>query len=281
MISERKTENGLTFIDIETSSCTASLCLQGAHLTSWIPTGQRDCFFISPLETYLPGKAIRGGVPLCWPWFGKKKNLPSHGVARTSIWTLDHCSEDNDTHTVSISLRLCPDDESLPMAFLRLRLGTTLQMSLQTTARHEPCTLANAFHNYFSVGDVTQCRLFGLEDVAFEEFAVKAIPHGKPHVPVVPLCPIDRIYSMPHHNGLVRLDDLAMGRSIEIHREGASSIVVWNPWDEGAISINDLNDEGWRDFFCVETANTQPNELKLAPGQSHCLKQSIQIMPLI
>ena len=125
MITRRATDQGVTFLDVETPLCTATLCLQGAHLTSWKPEGQEECLFLSPNAVFAPGKAIRGGIPVCWPWFGPRKGEPSHGVARTSEWRLHHQETDKRGNAL-LSLAFYPEDESYPAAILRLALGRTL-----------------------------------------------------------------------------------------------------------------------------------------------------------
>ena len=162
MITRRATDQGVAFLDVETPLCTATLCLQGAHLTSWKPEGQEECLFLSPNAVFAPGKAIRGGIPVCWPWFGPRKGEPSHGVARTSEWRLHHQETDKRGNAL-LSLAFYPEDESYPAAILRLALGRTLAMKLETTARMQPCKLTEAFHNYFAVGNLTKCRVHGLD----------------------------------------------------------------------------------------------------------------------
>lgn len=140
MTVRRTTNQGLSFLDVTTPLCTASLCLQGAHLTSWKPAGHEECLFLSPNAAFVPGKAIRGGIPVCWPWFGPREGAPSHGIARTSEWRLHHQEMDK-CGNVLLSLAFYPEDESYPAAILRLTLGCTLTMKLETTARTQPCKL--------------------------------------------------------------------------------------------------------------------------------------------
>lgn len=279
MITERATFNNLRFLDISTDACTASLCLQGAHLTSWKPANQEhDCLFLSPDSPFEPGKAIRGGIPICWPWFGKREDAPSHGIARTSEWTLDHVSESPET--AHIILRLLPADESMPAAFLRLTLGQALTMSLQTTARRHPCKLTGSFHNYFHLGDVRQCRVAGLGDAPYEEFAVQAGHHTKIPLPLTPHSAIDRVYDMSNQEQELTLEDHVLRRKIRISRQGAASIVIWNPWEEGSRSIGDLTPGTWQNFLCVETANALDNIIRLEPGHTHTLSQTITVEAL-
>lgn len=274
MITERVTDQGLSFLDVETPLCTASLCLQGAHLTSWKPEGQEECLFLSPRAVFSPGKAIRGGIPVCWPWFGARENAPAHGIARTSAWRLHHQETDSRGNQL-LSLALYPENAELPAAILRLTLGRTLSMKLETTVRRHPCSLTEAFHNYFAVGNLTKCRVLGLNGVPFREFA----PHPKKHGehPLAPLGCLDRIYDCPSPQGKIVLEDPVMKRSITVERGCASSVVVWNPGQQGAAAMADLGAESWNKFLCVEMGNAAPCTLHLAPGQAHTMSQKISI----
>lgn len=277
MISERVTDQGLTFLDVETPFCAASLCLQGAHLVSWKPAGQQECLFLSPKAVFSRGKAIRGGIPVCGPWFGVAENGPAHGIARTSEWRLHH-QETDMRGNLLLSLALYPDDAGQPAAILRLTLGSSLAMKLETTVRRLPCKLTEAFHNYFAVGNLTKCRVLGLENVPFREYAAQPIKHGER--PLAPLGCLDRVYDCPDHTGKIILEDPVMNRSITVEREHASSVIVWNPGQQGAADMPDLGADSWNKFLCVETGNASPRTLHLAPGQSHTMCQKISVAPL-
>lgn len=274
MITKRTTEKGITFLDIKTPLCTASLCMQGAHLTSWKPQGQEECLFLSPNAIFSPGKAIRGGIPVCWPWFGPMKNFPSHGIARISEWSLHHQETDKQGNLL-LSLALYPEEENYPAALLRLTLGRTLTMKLETTVRRLPCNLTEAFHNYFSVGNLTKCRVLGLENIPFREYAPHPMKHGER--PLAPLGCLDRVYDYPSGTGKIILEDPVMNRSITVENSHASSVIVWNPGQQGAADMADLGGDSWNKFLCVETGNAAPHALPLAPGQSHTLCQKISI----
>lgn len=278
MITERVTDEGLPFLDVETPLCTASLCLQGAHLTSWKPAGQEECLFLSPRAVLTPGKAIRGGIPVCWPWFGTRENAPSHGIARTAEWHIHHREMDMRGNLL-LSLALYPEDAGQPAAVLRLTLGTTLTMKLETTVRRHPCKLTEAFHNYFAVGNLTKCRVLGLENASFQEYAAQPMRHGER--PLAPLGCLDRVYDCPGCSRKIILEDPVMNRAITIERENASSVIVWNPGQQGAADMADLGTDSWNKFLCVEMGNAAPRALSLAPGQTHTMCQKISVAPLV
>lgn len=277
MITQRATAQGITFLDVETPLCTASLCLQGAHLTSWKPEGQEECLFLSPNAVFAPGKAIRGGIPVCWPWFGPRKNAPSHGVARISRWRLHHQETDKQGN-VLLSLAFYPEDEAYPAAILRLTLGRTLVMKLETTARMQSCKLTEAFHNYFAVGNLTKCRVHGLDDIPFREEAAQPMKHGER--PLAPLGCLDRVYDCPACSGKTVLEDLVLNRAITVERNHASSVIVWNPGQQGANNMADLGAASWNKFLCVEVGNAGSRFIPLASGQAHTMCQKITVGPL-
>ncbi len=277
MITKRTNDSGLTFLDIETPLCTASICLQGAHLTSWKPAGEEECLFMSPAAVFEPGKAIRGGIPICWPWFGAKEGKPSHGIARITEWDLRQQSED-EKGNVHLSLALYPTSPEHPAAYLRITLGRTLIMKLETTVRSKPCKLTEAFHNYFTVGNLTKCRVLGLDDAAFKEHVNPPIKHGER--PLAPCGALDRIYTCPKTTGKITLEDPVLNRAIIIERQSAASSIVWNPGQQGAAAMADLGKESWNKFLCIETGNAAPKVIALAPGQGHVLTQKISIAKL-
>ena len=176
---------------------------------------------------------------------------------------------------VLLSLAFYPEDESYPAAILRLILGRTLAMKLETTARTQPCKLTEAFHNYFAVGNLTKCRVHGLEDIPFREEAAHPMKHGER--PLAPLGCLDRVYNFPSCSGKTMLEDLMLNRAITVERNHASSVIVWNPGQQGAKNMADLGAESWNKFLCIETGNAEPRSISLAPGQTHTLYQKISV----
>jgi D-hexose-6-phosphate mutarotase len=273
MITQGENELGLRYVDIATDLCTARLWLHGAHLTSWRPSGQReDVLFMSPDSNFKPNSAIRGGIPLCWPWFGKV-NAPSHGVARISPWSLDHVHED--AGNVQLELSLQPDDTNLPEAKLSVRLGRELSMSLTTKARTS-YDLSLAFHNYFNVSDVRNIVALGLDSERFQDF----VPYSSsPSSELIINAAMDRMYSMQSADGSVVLRDPSFQRDIIINRTSAQSVIVWNPWEEATLAMGDLTNGSWQNFLCIETANAADHHMVLEAGQSVTMSQLIQVRP--
>lgn len=148
-------------------------------------------------------------------------------------------------------------------------------MKLETTARTQPCKLTEVFHNYFAVGNLTKCRVHGLEDIPFREEAAQPMKHGER--PLAPLGCLDRVYDFPSCSGKTMLEDFMLNRAITVERDHASSVIVWNPGQQGAGNMADLGAKSWNKFLCIETGNAAPRFISLAPGQTHTLYQKISV----
>ena len=273
----------------------ATLALHGAQLLSWQPAGQREVLWLSPQALPEPA-AIRGGVPLCWPWFarqGQSASVPQHGLVRTLSWQISaiHASSDDE---ISLSLQPCAqlglDDQGAARlaelapglhVSLRITLGTTLSQSLHTrNLSSETFSLTQALHSYLAVSDAAQVAIDGLAGLAYQD----KLSNMTAYVQRVPFTfaldsACDRIY---HHPGTAQpkrytLVDPVWQRRIIVETQGSESVVVWNPGPEGARQIADMPDEGWRDFVCIEASNAGPDGVALAPGAQHWLSQQLSI----
>lgn len=263
-------------LHLETTAGEADLSLYGAHLLHWFPRQATErVLWMSPQAVFAPGKAIRGGIPLCWPWFGKhpaNPSLPSHGTGRLSLWTLAQAIE-HPCGTVDITLLLSPQDGNLPEARLDLNLGSSLSMRLTTTARQQELPYSAAFHSYFYVGNRELCTVEGLKDAPFCEYAA-AVPHGE--APLQPIGPIDRIYYP--HEGTVTVHDPVLNRRLRIERQGSNSFVVWNP-DEAAAAMADVGAGNEVTFLCAETTVAPQEKRILLPGETHVLQTAVSVLP--
>jgi D-hexose-6-phosphate mutarotase len=277
----REGPRGLLFADIDNGHGSASVCLQGAHLTTWRPRAQPvPVVWLSPAAQYAPGKAIRGGIPVCWPWFGPHPAggaLPSHGFARTAGWQVCNWRA-RENGATELCLSLCESEASRalwPHAFrleLRLTVGAELGVELLTTnAGAAPFAVGEALHAYFQVGDIGAIRVLGLDGVAYVDNAGGAQRHRQAR-PVRFAGEVDRVYvDSPAETTIV---DPVLGRRIRITRSGGRSTVVWNPWAEKAARLGDLgagtaNQGGWREMVCVESGNALENTVTVAPGETH------------
>ncbi|MGW0035503.1 D-hexose-6-phosphate mutarotase [Gordonia sp. NPDC003376] len=272
---------GLDAILVETPHARAAVSLFGGQVLSFIPTGAEDVFWVSPLVK-APPTPIRGGTPVCWPYFGKEGqtgDVPSHGYARTAGWTATG-GRALDTGDVEIEL----EPEGLDHLDLRLRMtlrvGASLEQTLHTT---NPGTrsvrLTEAFHNYFRVSDATAVHVDGLSGLTYLDKFDGMTAHEQTGDWRLPADPArsDRIY--PGAGGRYRLVDPGLGRRIEIVTQGAHSAVVWNPGEAVASGMADVGPH-WRGFVCVEAANAGPDVVEVPGRTTHSMSQIITVSPL-
>lgn len=261
--------SGLLALEVEHPTCRATLFMHGATLTSWIPEGHDDVLYLSPRSHFRRDKPIRGGVPLCFPWFGPREGRAQHGFARVSPWALRQV-EALDTG-VRVVLGLEGPHPDLPVPFsarYTVSLGATLQCTLAVT-HDDPVALAyeDSLHAYFAVSDVRRARVLGLEGHRYlDKVTGQAVARGEPG-PLTFGSETDRMYlgsSTP-----VLIDDVAGARKIEVTKSGAATTVVWSPGAERAHALVDLGDDAWTRMLCVEPANAQDDRVLLLPGHVH------------
>ena len=273
----RALPNGLIFAEIDNAGGTATVCLQGAHLTSFRPKDQPEpVVWVSEASRYLPGKSIRGGVPICWPWFGAhatQSDFPGHGFARTVPWAVvDSGAVQGVTH---MTLQLQTSDATRAQwphdtpVTLRIAVSEVLEMALSThNASGQPVPLSEALHTYFQVGDIAEVELQGLDGCAYldktEDFARKrqagALRFGGE---------TDRVYV--DTTATCVIVDPQLQRRIRVAKQGSASTVVWTPWEQKAAAMGDYTAQGWRNMLCVESANAADNALTLPPGATQTL----------
>jgi glucose-6-phosphate 1-epimerase len=276
---------GLARLSIDTPACAAELYLHGAHLCRWQPRGQpHPVLWMSESSRFEAGAPIRGGVPICFPWFGPKAGDPSapvHGVARISAWTLDGVTlEANGAIIVRLSLDCgalaiphVPHDLSLAY---ELHLGRDLSMALTVTNRGGmPSTFEEALHTYFSVGDVRRVTVAGLDGATYVDKVDGGTRKTQPDEPVTIGAETDRLYL--DTGTAVTLTDPALGRSLRVEKTGSRSTVVWNPWVAKSKAMPDFGDDEWPGMICIETANAAANAVTLPPHASHTMTAAISV----
>lgn len=278
---------GLTELHIHNRHARAVVALQGAQLLSFQPPGQPDWLFLSPSAVFAPGQPVRGGVPVCWPWFGpdpQRRGRPSHGFARQSPWTLRHAFDDPDGRTL-LELELTDNDTTRalwPHRFrlrLEIRIGPTLSLALTTRNTGDShLTLTQALHSYFAVDQLDQARVLGLDGLAFVDQVPGADPQGAPDSgPLAFNGRLDRVY--PQAPPRLRLDGAAGGASLVLDSEGSRTAVVWNPGAALAATMADLGPGAHAGFVCLETANAGDDVVTLSPGAEHRLAVTVHRVP--
>ena len=271
---------GLPMIDVNNAHATARISQYGSQVLAYRPRGAAaDLLFVSEQAHFQAGKAIRGGVPVCWPWFGPDPQglgRPAHGLARTRLWALRQTVVLSGGETqVVLGLDDTADTRALwPHAFdlsLAITVGATLRLALTTrNTDTTPFEITQALHSYFAVGDIAQTRVQGLDGCAYTDKATGAGGAVKLQTgDVTVAAEVDRIYSgVPASLTVV---DGAQNRRVDITSEGSHTAVVWNPWVAIAAGMTDLQDDEYRRFVCVETANAGAEVITLAPGSTHTL----------
>ena len=240
--------------------------------------------FVSEKAFFQEKKAIRGGVPICWPWFGdylENPAYPAHGFVRNNFWqvTTAACLANGDTQIILEFIGTEKTKELWPYKFklaLSIIVGDSLNITLTTTNHGEQAfSISEALHAYFNVGNINDIEILGLEDT---DFLDKTRDFSQRHQPdsINILAETDRIYLKPSNN--VIIDDKLLNRKIKIESSGNQNVVVWNPWSNGASAISDLKDNAYCSFVCVEAANALPGSIKVPPGQSHTVKTSYSII---
>jgi len=263
---------------ISNQSCSARISLYGAQILHWQPHNTAAVLWLSPLANFSNGAAIRGGIPLCWPWFGKNTNqpeLPSHGLARTAIWKLVS-SDCSDPHTSKLELSLELPEQQL-QARLQFSIGSTLKLTLTSNNNSAASyQLSEALHSYFNISRVDSVSVEGLQQAEYAEFAVNAdVVQDQPLI-LGSAC--DRIYTHAGDSHKLQIKDAGFARCINIISRNSRNTIVWNPGSlaQGMSDVGMLNQPG---FICVESGNVRDTSIQLQPGNSHSIELEISVEP--
>lgn len=264
----------------------AEVYLHGAHVTSWNPVGQDPVLWMSRASQFNSDAPLRGGVPVCFPWFGAHAGdpqAPAHGFARLAEWSLFEAREVGDD--VTLVFRLTDSDQTRASAWphrfeatYTVTVGARLVLELQVTNLDaEAVTYEEALHTYVGVTDVHEVRVTGMEGTAYLDGL------GGPE-PAREECPVrftgetDRIYL--DTRATTTIEDGAGGRAVTIRKAGSDTTVVWNPWIDKAAAMGDFGDDEWTGMVCVETCNVRDAAVRLAPGVSHTMTATLDVSPL-
>ena len=291
VLSFNESEAGLLRARITTPACTAELYLQGAHLTAWQPAGHGPVLFLSEQSNFAAGTAIRGGVPIVFPWFGPRSGSvedprndgPSHGFARLEQWSVAFAALSGDV--LHLTLTLSPTESSRELGFdhfqvaLEFIFGETLIMRLTVlNEAHEPLRFEEAFHTYFTVGDAAQGRLTGLGGSEYLDKTDQLLRKVQSEAVLTLSSETDRLYL--NTTSEVAIEDPTLRRRITVTKQGSHTTVIWNPWAEVSARLVDMADEGWRRMTCIETANAGENAITLAARSAHTMEARISVAPL-
>lgn len=228
----------------------AAIALQGAHLLSWQPVDQQPVIWLSEKALFKKGQAIRGGIPICWPWFGKIAT-PSHGFARNLPWQLTEYKEDNDVINIFFMLKDDASTQALWPHSFRLVNHITIsknQLDIQLTSfGHFDFT--SALHTYLNIGNISQTTIYGLGKDYFDSLTNTQVKTDDEELTVH--AEIDRIYNQPP--AITQVSDNSQQRKLIMTHYNHHDIVVWNPFDKAKQMI-DMNVDSYKTMICVETA---------------------------
>lgn len=253
-VLSRRQLDELEVVVVDHPQVKASFALQGAHLLSWKPTGEDEVLWLSNNTPFKTGVALRGGVPICWPWFGPaaQPGLPSHGFARNLPWTLKAHNEDDSGVVLTFELQSSAETRQLwPHEFTllaRFKVGATCEIELEA---HDEFETTSALHTYFNVGDIAAVKVSGLGDRLIDKVndakedvladGIQTFPDRT-----------DRVYLNPEACSVIHDDSL--NRNIDVVHHHHLNVVGWNPGPALSVSMGDMPDDGYKTFVCVETA---------------------------
>jgi len=276
---------GFIFVEVYNRYASATISLYAGQIMSYIPHGQMPVLWESAYCYYQPGKALRGGIPVCWPWFGSNKDnssLPAHGLARFRAWEFTSAAN-LPTGETELVLTLVDDAETMkqwPHKFrleLKVTVGAQLQVELTShNTDNKAFTITEALHTYFAVGNIDRMEVNGFDGCDYlNALDKKTYPQsGK----ITITAETDRIYQHPATEA--QIVDFGRNRTITNVRRGSETSVVWNPWIEKSIKMADYGDYEYPYMICVETANVGAAAVDLAPGASHTLGMTVSVKPL-
>ncbi|MEO7912125.1 MAG: D-hexose-6-phosphate mutarotase [Roseiflexaceae bacterium] len=275
------TAGGLPVAEIHNSHAAASVAVQGGHVITFQPHGQQPVLWVSSLSAFEPGKTIRGGIPVCWPWFGAHPADPSkpfHGFVRAAMWQVRGTSV-GPADATEIRLGLTESEATLalwPYAFdleIVVTVGAQLRVELITrNPGEQPFVCGGALHSYYTVGDARRIAIHGLDGCDYLD-KVEGFKRKTQHGPVTIEGETDRVYLDTDASCVI--DDSALDRRIRVAKAGSRTTVVWNPWAEKAHQLADFGDEEYLSMVCVETANADTDIATVAPGGEHRLNAVI------
>lgn len=279
-------KGGLPMIQVETAKAKALISIHAGQVLSYQPIGEaEDVLFLSEKAYYQDSKAIKGGAPICWPWFGadpEGKGRPGHGFVRNRGWNVVATEAlANGDIKVTVGLDDTPETQVIwPQAFsLRqeIVIGDSLNLSLITrNTGKEKFTITQAFHTYFKVGDISRAKVLGLADCDYLDKAGGGSAQKHQTGDVTISAEVDRIYL--NVGNTLTIDDAAFNRRIQITSQGSKTAVVWNPWEKIAKDMADLEDHDYQRLLCVETTNAADDVREVAPGGECRLVADYRVM---
>jgi len=268
-------ENDLVFLTVSNKYADVDICLYGAHITSFRPHNSSEIVWMSPDSSFEEGKAIRGGIPVCFPWFGPHKSdadKPQHGFARLMYWEVMETKTLPSGET-RVILQLCSSEATKAYwphdfcAQLTVIVGSTLKVTLKVTnTSNVPFEYTCALHSYFTLSAIENLRIDGLHHT--EYYNQLSGENGRQEEEVLEITePFTRHYL--DTEAPVIIEDTVFRKKIRVAKTGSHTTTVWNPWAQTCVTIADIPDDGYETFVCVETVNAFNDVISLAPEEVH------------
>ncbi len=263
-------------VHVTTPWSQADIYLYGAQVTSFQKQGKPPLLFLSESSRFTEGKAIRGGIPICFPWFGPRTGDVAHGFARITEWQLEKTQQlSGGQVVVRLRLPILKRPEPWPpfLAELVVTVGESLTLELQLTnqSRDQLFRFENCLHTYFTVGDINKISIHGLEGVRYLDKMQNPSPEKQSADPIRIVAQTDRTYL--HTTEAVEIRDPVLNRTIRVDKKGSASTVVWNPWTTQVLA--DFGPDEFRRMVCVESGNVERNALSLPPGSTTVLEVTL------
>jgi glucose-6-phosphate 1-epimerase len=276
---------GLPKVRITSPESVGEMYLHGAHVTSWKPAGREEVLFVSSQSRWNHDHAIRGGVPICFPWFGGKADdakAPAHGFVRAQAWQLESMAQVGGAVTVSMFTESSEATKRWWPADFRLvhRVTFDSELSLELVVTNTGKTslrFEEALHAYHRVGNIEKARVRGLDTVHYLD-KTDSNRENMQHGEIVIASETDRVYL--NTSDAIELKDPVLHRCTRVTKENSRTTVVWNPWVQKARSLPDFGDEEWTQMICIETSNVSDFAVDLAPGQQHTMKALVRVADL-
>ncbi|HWY45624.1 MAG TPA: D-hexose-6-phosphate mutarotase [Candidatus Sulfotelmatobacter sp.] len=273
---------GLPKVRVTSPEAIGEMYLHGAHVTSWKPATTEEVLFLSSQSRWEQGHAIRGGVPICFPWFGGKADdphAPAHGFVRTKAWQLESITQAGDGVTVSMFTESNEDTKRWWPAEFRLAHRVTFGAELRhelvvTNVGRTSLRFEEALHAYYRVGNVEKTGVRGLDAVHYfdkTDSNREKLQQGE----IAIVSETDRVYL--NTRDAIEMGDPVLGRRILVTKENSRTTVVWDPWVQKAHLLSDFADDEWKQMICVETSNVSDFAVDLAPGQQHKIKALVRV----
>jgi glucose-6-phosphate 1-epimerase len=288
-VNQWQDESGLQYLEIDNPLATGKIALQGAHVMHWQPKFlAHPVLWLSSNARYVKGRSIRGGVPICWPWFGAHptdSTLCPHGFARVIPWrVMDIDATPTGATRIILEMQQTPEAQrqlSYPYELtLTITIGRRLRIDLATTnlAEH-PFVIGEAFHTYFNVSDISNIQITGMQDLVYLDKLLKYERNVEHNALSFDGQEYDRVYV--DHSSDCAIHDSGYNRIIHVAKSGSDTTVVWNPGADKAGSMGDMGQENeWRKTICVETTNALDNMVVINPGRKHTLSAEYSIETL-